>query len=465
MPGYKGRVSRGCGCLGVRLAEALAICCWLAAATPSFAAPASTTLEATADNYVRENRFGNLSNGGTVSGTGQVIAASDLRVGCGASTILSTSSATCAESFVRFDFPPELLTTLQNSRIEAATFTVELDVQPVDTGETYTLAPVIGSWTETTLNWDNKPGFDLGFGSDFTAPLSDPLVFDVREIVEAWLDGSLPIEGFVFTTGKDTTDVFGMNIDYEAELGSTNTGQPPQLSITYSPLDEFIELVPSADNLVRLEIGGSVEGSPSVMGQTFANFQTTDLQVGCTSSFSGGIGRTACNWSLLKFDVPAIAPGDLVSAALLLSPNNFPTALGDSFFVDAAGASWDPNTVSWADRPNVAAGSTAGVSFAPPTGAPVELDVTDLVAAWADGSVPNEGLIIGNTTDAFSLFPSSQDGVLQFSSTEAIGAGPEDRPLLSICVIPAPSSAAAGTGALVALGALRWRPHRLRRGL
>ena len=106
---------------------------------------------------------------------------------------------------------------------------------------------------------------------------------------------------------------------------------------------------------------------------------------------------------LIRFEDPAIPPGHtIISATLRLYHYNswdFPDTQ-DTITAYGVAGSWDEHTVAWGNAPAV--GLPYG-SVAVPR-APVyewhELDVSDLVGGWIEGSIPNHGMYIRGEEDS-----------------------------------------------------------------
>ena len=59
------------------------------------------------------------------------------------------------------------------------------------------------AWNESTVTYNNAPGYDLGIWAGFNAPtVDDWLSVDVTPMVQGWLDGSYPHHGFYVESGQ-----------------------------------------------------------------------------------------------------------------------------------------------------------------------------------------------------------------------------------------------------------------------
>jgi hypothetical protein len=84
-------------------------------------------------------------------------------------------------------------------------------------------------WDENLVTWNNKPGKNNAITVNFDDPLHEGWIeLDVTEIVETWLDGSFPHNGFYI----GATISFSSYIVFVSKEGSEN--YRPELILYYS---------------------------------------------------------------------------------------------------------------------------------------------------------------------------------------------------------------------------------------
>lgn len=77
--------------------------------------------------------------------------------------------------------------------------------QPLD--DDNWVARVDGEWDESTVTWNNSPGWNGDMYVVFDSPLVDDwLGLDVTEIVDSWLNGGFPHHGFYIFANSTTGD-------------------------------------------------------------------------------------------------------------------------------------------------------------------------------------------------------------------------------------------------------------------
>ncbi|QLJ02780.1 DNRLRE domain-containing protein [Streptomyces sp. NEAU-sy36] len=111
--------------------------------------------------------------------------------------------------------------------------------------------------------------------------------------------------------------------------------------------------------------------------------------------------------SYLKFDVSKLHGASIKSAKLRLYDSYTGSCDGWWMYADPVSASWDQSTITWANKPGVTAGYQASANFGighpdcpdvPNRTDPDQsnglrrIDVTSMVNAWAQGTLPNYGM-------------------------------------------------------------------------
>lgn len=223
-------------------------------------------------------------------------------------------------------------------------------------------------WTETGINWNNKPGSDPAFET-FLSYANAPLLVDVTSLVRAAQAGdktlSLRIQSIV-------TSASGQ-ISFASRENGTVSLRPQLILTTYNGV------TPSADAYVR-------DGSSAT-----TNFGTApDLEIKKDTAANSGNNREA----YLKFDlngissVPAGATVRLVPIWLSATNKQDTAAL-------ASTDSWTESGINWNNKP--ASGATLG-SWLPQQAAPGKFDVTSALATELAGDKLLSVRLLSNTT-------------------------------------------------------------------
>ncbi|UCE26791.1 MAG: DNRLRE domain-containing protein [Candidatus Coatesbacteria bacterium] len=90
-----------------------------------------------------------------------------------------------------------------------------------------------GAWTEDGVTWNNNPNADYNMDVVFTIPDADGwMTADVTSLVETWLDGTFPHNGF-FISVTAGGDVVGGGYFYSGEYAD-DPGLRPYLYMEYS---------------------------------------------------------------------------------------------------------------------------------------------------------------------------------------------------------------------------------------
>ena len=100
-------------------------------------------------------------------------------------------------------------------------------------GRTYYLYQNTGPWTETGVNWNNKPGYTTSQGASTTMPASFGWVnWNVKDIVQTWVNGAANY-GLTLMDSNETQGVNKLAQFYSREY--TDTALRPVLVINYIP--------------------------------------------------------------------------------------------------------------------------------------------------------------------------------------------------------------------------------------
>lgn len=198
----------------------------------------------------------------------------------------------------------------------------------------------------------------------------------------------------------------------------------------YSAVKSVVVAPPSALTAYASHDNAIVKSStdPSAANTVFAS---NELAVGCDFAVGPFQSDYVCFATLLRFDglQAQIAGRSISHAVLQLQPFDLPADIGTTYSASAIAAAWNPATVTFNTAPSLFTASSA--NFTPPvtTAVPTEVDVTNIVRNWANGSWANNGIIV---RDLASSFPSlSLLRTTYFYSLEYF-AGSTSRPHLVI---------------------------------
>ena len=93
---------------------------------------------------------------------------------------------------------------------------------------------VTGSWNESTITWNNQPTSDPTCESTITIPAGDPggwRKWFIRELVQGWIDGSIPNYGVVLKQTDEST-ITTWKYFRSSDFPSTSTR--PKLEVQYT---------------------------------------------------------------------------------------------------------------------------------------------------------------------------------------------------------------------------------------
>ncbi len=292
---------------------------------------------------------------------------------------------------------------------------VTLDLFNPSSGE-YKLYAVNTPWAEGTVSW-NDVGSDIGstvLGTIAAGSLGSTVInlnASGLALVQGWVDGTIPNNGFAVRTGGATN-----GIDFNSsEAGS---GQP-KLTITYSdsgpppPTPVEVNIGNAEDSYLRETSGNTNYGS-----ETLLQADGVDQDPG-----NGNYGELR---PVLSWDVSSI-PTDAVvdSASINLSLTDSSTGSYELFSVNSA---WTEGTVVWNDLDGP--GDTGSTVIGTITSGIIGNTVINLnasgvalVQGWIDGSISNNGIIIksggtNNGIDISSSEASSGQPILNVTYTQ-----------------------------------------------
>lgn len=170
-----------------------------------------------------------------------------------------------------------------------------------------------------------------------------------------------------------------MAIGRPARAMDADFSQPTRRTLAYG--SQSITLTVTADATI-------LEGRPSLNAG-----ETIDMWVGYDDSFTPPGMRMR---GYLAFGTPFVPAGEEVLSAVLRVYHNASYDVPDSFDTVTAHAvtgPWEESSIMWKNAPAPGA-SFGSVEVAYTPNAWYEIDVTELVRAWAAGDVPNYGIVL-----------------------------------------------------------------------
>lgn len=127
-------------------------------------------------------------------------------------------------TYIRYDLPPSVPSN--------AITTAYMSLKKFGTGSTPHLKAyrVTGSWTSSTITWNNKPGYSPYFSSDYAQLKTNNWYrFYVTDIVKKWYDGTYQNYGFL-VRDDDESSSSSWSTFYSSDADSPNK---PELRIRY----------------------------------------------------------------------------------------------------------------------------------------------------------------------------------------------------------------------------------------
>jgi titin len=260
------------------------------------------------------------------------------------------------------------------------------------------------SSTSISLSWvdnsNNETGFRIERGTTSTGPFTELAATS---------------EGVTAYSNKDLTASTTYYYRVRANNSAGDSDYSDVANATTLSVSTSVTLFPSADNLVL------VNSDDVPIADTV--FQSAELVVGCNWGMNLLIQTSVCGQSLVRFDVSTLSGNAIDSATLRLTTNYagvgvFPR----TWQIWAIASDWSPTTVTWNmvslfqyyldHRIN---------NLVPPTsiGQIIDLDVKEIVQAWANGTFLNNGMMfqVSNSdppnaisNDAFAFYSLEHTG-------------------------------------------------------
>jgi hypothetical protein len=290
--------------------------------------------------------------------------------------------------------------------------------QPVDAD--VNLYRITSDWQEGTATWDNMAiAYDAGIAHG-SIPVGSPtgqfVDVDITGLVQQWVNGIVPNHGVMLVTNAFNDDSTYTSKEYGnvsrrplLEV-TTVSGQlavsPATISVT-GTLQNGVSRQIVRDNVpvfnaaspstLVLQPGPEgkdsfIEGESSHQGHN----KGSDKDIN-TDSESGKEFR-----GLLKFELGQVPKGSRVLSAELTLNMDSTTGAADTVEIHRITRSWTEDEVTWNSRKTFKSWSSPGGDFDPGVAGSFETaalgavtaDITELVAAWVDGSETNHGMIL-----------------------------------------------------------------------
>ncbi|MBI5566132.1 MAG: DNRLRE domain-containing protein, partial [Chloroflexi bacterium] len=325
------------------------------------------TFMAQADAHVRQNSpTVNYSNT-TYLRTGRILAPSE-----------------AYQTLVQFD----IASLPANATIVTATLELYAPVSSTPNIRTYM---ALSSWTESTVNWNNKPTYSADYGSQTVSGLGWHK-WNVTSLVQQWQSGTRINYGFLLAQAGTT---YG-TLDYDSSENASL--RIPRLTVIYA-----------------------TQGSPAILpvqADTWINQALPSNNYGTDSQLYVGRPTGNARNTLLKFDTSSLPSSVVVISASLelyseINLLNAPEAVTD-IWADAVISTWNENTVNWTTRPVTQAMGDLPKAYA--TGW-LRWDVSNLVRGWYSGTIENYGIQLrldptGTGTYSFYALPANSSARL-----------------------------------------------------
>ncbi len=190
---------------------------------------------------------------------------------------------------------------------------------------------------------------------------------------------------------------------------------------TTLPAGPFVTALDAVhDNLVM------ISSTKSTVADTV--YSNGELAIGCNWVYSATtrIQDFVCAQSLVRFDTAALAGRTIDSAKLTLRVNYL--GVGTSprdWHIRALTTPWQTATVTWNKAATLQYYTASQIVLAQPTSRQtVEVDITQIVRAWVNGTYANHGLVFGWQDYTFP-YATSYDAFSFFSREDSAGGWPK----------------------------------------
>jgi hypothetical protein len=136
-------------------------------------------------------------------------------------------------------------------------------------------------------------------------------------------------------------------------------------------------------------------------------FANGDLAVGCFWIAGYAYDSWTCYSTALRFALPdAVVGRPIEEATLRLQGYAGAEDFLTQYRVAAFASSWSASTITFANQPQH--WNAAQTYLYPPTLNPIEIDVTGIVANWADGTWANHGLLLEDSSFVFPNYTANR---------------------------------------------------------
>ncbi|MBN1597567.1 MAG: DNRLRE domain-containing protein [Bacteroidales bacterium] len=150
------------------------------------------------------------------------------------------------------------------------------------------------------------------------------------------------------------------------------------------------------------------------------NYKNASLGVGTNYIDGLYVDSWLVGSSSIFFDLMNLIEGRTIrKATLKLSVEYLPADINTMYIVNPFAGSWNTNTITMNNAPNYYT-SYSATEYPPVTSAiPWEVDITRIVQAWANGFIPNNGILIRDYNVSFPYYTAYR--ATQFYSIETAG--------------------------------------------
>ncbi len=197
--------------------------------------------------------------------------------------------------------------------------------------------------------------------------------------------------GYLTTSAVSSDQTCSISATYGMRTKSFNVTIKNASSVTQTTV------IASTVNMLK-----SSDVYPNYANTVYANPSGTGVGVFWAYNAFLGLQDFIDNRTVLAFNIQSTIAGKTINRAILrLYPYELAGDFNTTYNVCALAGSWSPSTITWNNQPNVY--SAVWKTVSPPTflSAVLEVDVTDMVQYWANGTWGNYGFILYDSKFVF----------------------------------------------------------------
>jgi hypothetical protein len=247
-----------------------------------------------------------------------------------------------------------------------------------------------------------------------------------KKVSDSYWEGPFPFDGINLDWVNVADLESGTAYQFKIRLydGSGNFSGYSNVTNATTDSDEPVDqpFLAAYDNLVM-----SSTGDPSVENTVYKNSYD-----GCGNHWIIGPVRSdlLASMSVFWFDVQSAISGRNIAKATLKLWVHSLSADQTTYAANALKGNWNPSTVTFSNCPGYYSEGEARKKSPVTPSLPYEIDVTEIVRMWANGSIPNYGIVLRDTDWSQPNGPSFR--ATEFCSLEQYDGIPAHRPSLVI---------------------------------